>query len=304
MARGEIKNFHLTEFLIGINIWVFIITSIFPQAVLILAHQPLTAVDTPWTIITSMFVHADYLHLFMNMIFLFLMGRFLEQYIGSIRFIFVYFFAGILSTISDYLAVMAGFHTADTYFMGVSGAIFGIEGALVILLPLASVPLFRGIHLLPVIILFLIDISLELFNIFTGTGAGVAHIAHLSGLFAGMLFGLKLRLEGMGSKDMWEGYSGFLSRGMEIDWDTLHDRGVALQKRREEEVQRENEKWKEIMKKRKEIKVKRDLRLREYTGKIDREDIEIVEHRDKKPGEFKDLKEDIKDKDDDIEFVK
>ena len=143
-----------------------------------------------WTIITSMFVHAGFLHLFVNMISLFFLGSFLERLIGKKRFIFIYFASGILASL--FFIAFSLLSDSKVPAVGASGAIFGLGGVLAILTPRLPVyimfipvpmPLWLGI----VIMLVLLWIVSALHNL------PIGNTAHLGGLIAGLLYGLYLR---------------------------------------------------------------------------------------------------------------
>lgn len=76
-----------------------------------------------WRIITSMFLHVGFLHLFMNMLALFYLGMAVERIYGSTRFLIIYFLAGIAGGVTSFV-----FNTQVA--AGASGAIFGLFGAL------------------------------------------------------------------------------------------------------------------------------------------------------------------------------
>jgi len=76
-----------------------------------------------WRIITSMFLHIGFLHLFMNMLAIYYLGTIVERIFGSSRFLFIYFLAGIGGG-------GASFAFSMSISAGASGAIFGLFGAL------------------------------------------------------------------------------------------------------------------------------------------------------------------------------
>lgn len=76
-----------------------------------------------WRIVTSMFLHIGIFHLLMNMIALYYLGTLVERIYGSLRFTYIYFFAGIFGGLTSFafnISIAAG----------ASGAIFGLFGAL------------------------------------------------------------------------------------------------------------------------------------------------------------------------------
>ncbi|NQV09095.1 rhomboid family intramembrane serine protease [Candidatus Woesearchaeota archaeon] len=135
----------------------------------------------PWILVTSMFLHANINHLLFNMYALFIFGPLIEQRIGKKRFLFIYFLSGIVAAlISTFF-----YHSA----LGASGAIMGILGVTIMLLPDLQVLLFFFIPMsmrTAGVIFALIDI----FGIFVPSG--VANIAHLVGLSLGIIYGYYL----------------------------------------------------------------------------------------------------------------
>lgn len=106
-----------------------------------------------WTLLTSMFSHILFFHLFVNMLSLYFIGKFLEMLIGKKRFLWFYIFSGIFAgAFFALLAFLFGdssvgarvFGSADTFAVGASGAIFGIAGVLALLTPRNRVSFIAG----------------------------------------------------------------------------------------------------------------------------------------------------------------
>ncbi len=95
-----------------------------------------------WTLLTSMFSHVLFFHIFANMFSLFFIGRFLEKIIGKKRFFWMYIFSGIAGGIFFVLSGMI-FHN-DIPGVGASGAIFGLLGILAVLVPYSRIYLIVG----------------------------------------------------------------------------------------------------------------------------------------------------------------
>ena len=105
-----------------------------------------------WTILTSMFVHAGFAHLFFNMISLFFVGTFIERIIGKKRFFWFYMISGIIAGL--FFALLSGFFgfglgekifgNPDIGGVGASGAIFGLVGLIAVLTPRNRVYLIVG----------------------------------------------------------------------------------------------------------------------------------------------------------------
>ena len=78
-----------------------------------------------WRLLTSMFLHANLFHILFNMWALWVVGSFLERIMGTLRFVLLYFVAGLSGSV---LVLVAGPAYIPT--VGASGAIFGVFGAL------------------------------------------------------------------------------------------------------------------------------------------------------------------------------
>ncbi len=140
-----------------------------------------TLLTQPWGLVTSIFLHASFMHIFFNMLALFFFGPPLERRIGSTNFLILYLGTGILAGLAQ--VIMFPLYPV----IGASGAIFGVLGALTILMPDMTVILyFVPLKMKYVTLLFAI---LDLYPVLTGTGDGIAHIAHLTGLVVGLAVG-------------------------------------------------------------------------------------------------------------------
>ena len=156
--KGFLSNLNLTTQLIIANIFFyfvgililrtygeqFVLDNIAIKPSLILAGKSL------WTILTSMFMHGGFFHLFANMFSLFFIGNFLEKIIGRKRFFWVYMISGIVGGLF-FVAAALIFGGLDIPAVGASGAIFGILGVLATLVPYARVYLIVG----PLIVIIL-----------------------------------------------------------------------------------------------------------------------------------------------------
>lgn len=139
----------------------------------------------PWTLFTSMFIHAGFGHIFGNMITLFFFGSFLHRLIGSGKFILLYFIGGIAGN-ALYLLLAPLLRQNLSLVIGASGAIYAIAGALVVMMPK-----------LPVRLYFLIPVPLWVIVLVFYVGwsflPGVAWQAHLGGLAVGLIAGYFFR---------------------------------------------------------------------------------------------------------------
>ncbi|MBW9234600.1 rhomboid family intramembrane serine protease, partial [Leptospira santarosai] len=105
-----------------------------------------------WRFITPMFLHAGFLHLLFNMFSLYLFGPELEKLAGKVRFLTIYFMAGLFGTVATFLL-----QDATYIHVGASGAIYGLLGAFGALVYYArkTLPQLRQI-ILPIIVISII----------------------------------------------------------------------------------------------------------------------------------------------------
>jgi membrane associated rhomboid family serine protease len=153
-----LSNFSITTILIAVNVICFILISIFSLFFGVnkyFALQPnnLFQGGYVWTLLTSIFMHAGIFHLFVNMLSLFFIGKFLETIIGRKRFLWLYIFSGIFAGL--FFAALSYFfgygYIGENIFgkpgipgVGASGAIFAIAGVLTLLTPKNKVYLIMG----------------------------------------------------------------------------------------------------------------------------------------------------------------
>jgi len=147
-----------------------------------------------WTIITSMFMHANPFHLFANMFSLLFLGSFLERIIGKKRFTFLYFSSGIVAGLFFVFFSLLIKTEYNVYAVGASGAIFGVIGTIVLLTPKLKVFIFPIPFPIPMFIASLIALfGLWIISIFAGLPIG--NTAHLGGFVFGLGYGLYLRIK-------------------------------------------------------------------------------------------------------------
>jgi membrane associated rhomboid family serine protease len=156
--------------------------------------------DWPLTLFTSMFMHADIVHLGGNMLFLWIFGNNVEDSLGRVRYVIFYVLAGIAATAAQTVVTLetAGASAAQIPNLGASGAISGVLGGYFLILPHASVltAIFLGI------IFFIREIPafffLGIYFLFQAwqaqfqfqnppEGGGVAVFAHLGGIVFGLI---------------------------------------------------------------------------------------------------------------------
>lgn len=180
------RQVNVVFILIGINLLFFFLQLIpgFTETFMLIAGD---ALARPWTLFTSMFLHGSMGHFLFNMYALFIFGPLILARLGTKRFLGAYFGAGLVAGISYVLYSLFIMGNPNAAALGASGAIMGILGLVIMLLPNLKVLFFFVVPMsmrTAGIIFALIDI-VGLFN----PGSGIAHIAHLGGLAVGVLYG-------------------------------------------------------------------------------------------------------------------
>lgn len=163
--------------LIAVNILIFIATTFRPAALDVLSVSRVTISSQPWTIVSSMFAHANWSHILFNMLALYFYGMYALALVGEARFFIVYFVGGLVG--NGLFLLLAGPYASA---VGASGAIFALGGLLVVLAPRLKVMIIP----IPVPIdLWIAIIILALLSL----APGVAWEAHAGGLITGIAAG-------------------------------------------------------------------------------------------------------------------
>jgi membrane associated rhomboid family serine protease len=129
--------------LIGINIIVFIVSLLIPNVVLVwflLPTEIMSFLIQPWSIVTSMFLHSGFSHIFWNMLWLWWMGTMLYEAIGSKTLLKLYLTGGLISGLG--LLVYGALFGISTYALGASGAISTIMTAALFMKPNQKINVF------------------------------------------------------------------------------------------------------------------------------------------------------------------
>jgi membrane associated rhomboid family serine protease len=148
-----------------------------------------------YTLFTSMFLHANWLHLLSNMLFLYIFGDNVEDVFGHMSYLVFYTICGLAGSFI-YIMSLESFIRTDLV-VGASGAISGVLGAYLVLYPKARILtlVFPVIVPIPAIIFLGFWFLMQwVYAIFLGEGM-IAYWAHIGGFIAGMIlaliFGLK-----------------------------------------------------------------------------------------------------------------
>ncbi|HKQ70913.1 MAG TPA: rhomboid family intramembrane serine protease [Polyangiaceae bacterium] len=144
--------------------------------------RPAYVMQQPWTLVTYMFLHAGFAHIFFNMLSLFFFGPRLELELGGRRFLGLYMTSGIAGGLLSWV------FSSDSFvpIVGASGAILGVmwgyarfwpnDQILIMFLPM------------PVRIAVIGLTALDVLGGFGGGGGNVAHFAHLGGALGGIVY--------------------------------------------------------------------------------------------------------------------
>jgi len=211
------RKFSVTTWIIIVNVVVFVLLSLlFPNQIIevdgknVLTFHPFVGENIAlgasflsgkvWTLLTSMFMHGGFTHLFVNMVSLFFLGSFIERLIGRKRFFWLYMLSGLVAGLFFIsLAYFFGasgigeriFGSLAISAVGASGAIFALAGLLAVLTPNLRVYVFFIIPMkMWIAIIFLLGV---LWVASIGVGLPIGNTAHFGGLLVGLGYGLYLK---------------------------------------------------------------------------------------------------------------
>jgi membrane associated rhomboid family serine protease len=139
-----------------------------------------------WQVVTYMFVHGSWSHIFFNMLALFLFGIQLERRMGSTEFLLYYFVTGIGAGIAT-VFINSATGQGMIPVVGASGAIFALLLAFAAFFPDAKIFIF-GILPIRAPVAVAAYAGIEIVSQFTNFQSGVAHLTHLAGLGFGYLY--------------------------------------------------------------------------------------------------------------------
>jgi len=148
-----------------------------------------------YTLFTSMFMHAGWLHLLGNMLFLYIFGDNVEDVFGHMSYLVFYIVCGLVASFT-YIMSLENVSPIESV-IGASGAISGVLGAYLVLYPKARILtlVFPVIVPIPAVIFLGFWFLLQWLNVIFVSGGMVAYWAHIGGFIAGMIlalvFGLK-----------------------------------------------------------------------------------------------------------------
>jgi membrane associated rhomboid family serine protease len=161
-----------------------------------------------YTLITSMFMHAGWLHLFGNMLFLYIFGDNVEDVFGHGSYLVFYIISGLAAAFAHILSIfftpmlsdLVGIPISSDLTAGVvgaSGAISGVLGAYLVLYPKAKILTIVTYFILPIPAIIFLGVWFVLqwlYGLFDVSG-GVAYWAHIGGFVMGMILALAFGLK-------------------------------------------------------------------------------------------------------------
>jgi membrane associated rhomboid family serine protease len=142
------------------------------------------------TLFSSMFMHAGWVHLGGNMLYLWIFGDNVEDRFGHVMFTIFYLLCGLVATFAQ-LAFSTGSNVPN---LGASGAIAGVLGAYIVMFPQGKVNVLMGRRVVPMPAFVVIGLWIVL-QFFSGIGSiaktadtgGVAYMAHIGGFITGLV---------------------------------------------------------------------------------------------------------------------
>ncbi len=167
----------VTFALIGACVAVFLASRVFPGLVSALIFAPVIGYHQPYRFLTTAFLHANFLHIAVNMYALWIVGSYLERMLGRWRYLSLYLVSAIGGSVAVLLLASPDASSWATPVVGASGAVFGAFAAILIVLRRT------GRDASQILVLVLINLVLGF------VVAGISWQAHLGGLITGLVLG-------------------------------------------------------------------------------------------------------------------
>ncbi len=190
MVTKRLLIITIAAFVVHILLWPHSAAGFSPAERVLGLSRSGMASGMPWQIVTYMFLHGGFMHLFGNMLGLYFFGSELEYRLGSRRFLLLYLGTGMLGGLG-WLGLSAG---SNAICIGASGAVFGVIGTFAALYPHRQITLLV-FYVLPVTLtartLAIIFGAISLLLLRSNAG-GIAHAAHLGGGVAGYIYGMRI----------------------------------------------------------------------------------------------------------------
>lgn len=181
--------------IIKINLIVFFLWMIFGLAHPLMANTFLVSWNSvlhgrPWTMITSVFSHYLFIHLFINMYVFFGFGAVLENHMGRSKFLLFYILAGIAGSLGHSIVSAFILGQPELMALGASGAVSGVIMLFSFMFPHEKI-LLLGIIPVPAMVGAGLFVGLDIWGLVAQTQGGtlpIGHGAHLGGALFGLLY--------------------------------------------------------------------------------------------------------------------
>ncbi|WP_078131593.1 rhomboid family intramembrane serine protease [Leptospira kirschneri] len=180
----------ITSILLNLNILIFLIMIFsgvhffYPDGPSLLEWGANRRIETLagqwWRLLTNVFVHAGFPHLFFNGFGLIISAIFVEPILGRIRFLILYIFSGLCGSLASIVWY------PNTISVGASGAIFGLYGAILGLVLMDAFPRDDKKNVLIMIVTFILT------GLIWGLFGGIDNASHIGGLVGGTILGIIL----------------------------------------------------------------------------------------------------------------
>jgi len=197
IARSE--NANATWTIIALNVIISILAQGYPRIAYEFGAIPLLTLKgiQPYRLVTSMFIHLDFIHLFFNMFALFIFGPDIERVLGKPRYLLLYFLSGIMADVihAYFIAIFYPYkRLLWTPAIGASGAIFGVMAAFAVLFPFRRLMVFMGFPIIaPAVVVVVLMAFLQVLYALLAPFSQVAYAAHVGGFLTGLILALIYR---------------------------------------------------------------------------------------------------------------
>lgn len=167
----------MTYALIGACVAVFLASRVAPRVVTALVFAPVVGEVEPYRFLTTAFLHANFLHIAVNMYALWIVGQYLEGMLGRWRYLSLYLLSAVGGSVAVLLLAQPDAASWFTPVVGASGAVFGAFAAILMVLRRT------GRDASQILVLILVNLVLGF------VVAGISWQAHLGGLLTGLGLG-------------------------------------------------------------------------------------------------------------------
>lgn len=180
LTLENIKRSYLTIGFISVNIIIFIVVNLIlgDEILYLLAQYNLSISQGRelWSLITSNYVHVDFIHLFNNVVGLLIFGSTAEKYYSKWQYLMIYIISGFIGSVFSYLL-----SPLYIYGLGASGVVYGLMGSVLVLVPKENKRMYYY------------SIFYIIYSIAYSFTPGIGTWAHIFGLIAGFGIGFIIK---------------------------------------------------------------------------------------------------------------